>query len=173
MFLKLYTMPVVVVNRKQTIYPEPPYKFKYDDGDNIIIPSSQGERQEFLEALYDMILEPDKPDTKLIKKYDEAAEAYNKTAGSAIYSSFKSIKMATKKKAAKKPAPKKKAAAKKSEPKKPAVPQGSGKPSQKEQIVKLAEAGKTVDEIVEATGIQKPNVSSIYSRLGLKKYLKK
>jgi len=150
------------------------YTFLFDDDDQIIYPESQGERQEFLEVLYD-VLNGDKEaedyflgdyDQKdLIRVYNSVVDLYNKEAKSSIYSHFNKSNMATKKKAA----AKKNAAAKKAAPK----PKKNGEKSQKQQIVELAEKGYTVDQIVEKTGIQKPNVSSIYSRLGLKKHAKK
>ena len=82
--------------------------------------------------------------------------------------------MATKKAAAKKAATKKsapkKGAAKKSAPaKKAAAKKEKGAPSQKDQIVMLADQGLDVDQIVEKTGIKKANVQWYFSELKLGK----
>ena len=70
--------------------------------------------------------------------------------------------MATKKKAAKKSAPKKSAPNK-------AAKTGEKKVSQKTQIVELAGKGKSIDQIVEITGIKKANVQWYFSKLKLGK----
>ena len=77
--------------------------------------------------------------------------------------------MATKKAAVKKAAPKKAAAKKAAAKKTPAKKTGEKKVSQKTQIVELAAKGKTIDQIVEATGIQKANVQWYFSKLKLGK----
>lgn len=46
---------------------------------------------------------------------------------------------------------------------------GEKKLSQKFRIVKLAEEGKTIDEIVELSGIKKANVQWYFSKLKLGK----
>jgi hypothetical protein len=53
----------------------------------------------------------------------------------------------------------------------PKAPKADGekKVSQKTQIVELAEQGKTIDQIVEATGIKKANVQWYFSKLKLGK----
>jgi hypothetical protein len=146
----------------------------------ILIPHNQVELQEFTAVLWDKITIDN--DHTQIQTYNQAAEKYNKQAGweaLIIIHNLKQIKMATVKKAAPKKVVVKKAASKKVVKK--AVAKVStvdatlakvktvGAPSQKTQIVELAEKGKTVDEIVAATGIKKTNVAWYFSKLKLGK----
>lgn len=154
-----------------------PWKFVTNDDGQVIIPDNMVDLQNFLETLWNRIFENNEQEQ--IKLYNKAAEKYNKQAkfqAITIIDNFQKQKeMATKKAAAKKAAPKKaaakKAAAKKAPVKKAATPKADGekKVSQKTQIVELANQGKTIDEIVEATGIKKANVQWYFSKLKLGK----
>jgi len=144
-----------------------PWKFVTNDDGQVIIPDNMVDLQNFLETLWNRIFENNEQEQ--IKLYNKAAEKYNKQAkfqAITIIDNFQKQKeMATKKAAAKKAAPKK------APVKKAATPKADGekKVSQKTQIVELANQGKTIDEIVEATGIKKANVQWYFSKLKLGK----
>lgn len=147
-------------------------QFQIDDNNKIVIPNNMVDLQDFTQALWDKIF--DNEETNLIPTYNLAAEKYNDQAGWEVLITIKNYKeMATKKAAAdkavtKKATPVKKAAVSTVE-KTLAKVKTVGAPSQKSQIVKLAEKGKTIDQIVEATGIKKANVSWYFSKLKLGK----
>lgn len=168
------------------------YQIQIDDNGDMVIPETQGEKQDFLQTLWGRIF-GEGNEFDLVPIYNRAAEAYNKTAGQVIMliinNNVKQKTMAEKKAAAKKAVPKKaaikkgavkkvaekKPAAKKVAPKKAApkkaegVPAEGKKETQKEIIVRLHGEGKTINEIVEISGIQKPNVSYYFSKLKLNK----
>lgn len=145
-----------------------PWKFVANDDGDIIIPDNMADLQNFLDALWTKIFENNERDK--IKLYNAAAEKYNKQAGfqaiTTINNFLKQKKMATKKTAAKKAAAKKAQIVKKS---KTIDETPVKKVSQKTQIVELAEKGKTINEIVEVTGIKKANVQWYFSKLKLGK----
>jgi hypothetical protein len=161
------------MNRNQII--------KAFENNDLEYPKTQIERQSFLNTCWELIFDTEeKPYLGLIPHYNKVAEAYNKEAKSPIMVIINNqiqSKMATAKKAAAKKAAPKKAAAKKAAPKKTVVKKatkvnadnGEKPKTQKQIIVELAEKGHTIDEIAEISGIQKPNVSSTYSRLKLGK----
>lgn len=143
-------------------------KFKYNDEEQVIIPTNAVELQEFCQELWEDIFENNQTDH--IALYNTAAKQYNskiRPDTMELIINFKKQQqdMATKKKAAVKKSAPKKAAAKKVAAKKT----GDKKVSQKTQIVELAAKGKTIDQIVEATGIQKANVQWYFSKLKLGK----
>lgn len=170
-----------------------PFKFQYDDKGKVVYPTEYlADMQEFLEAAFE---KADAEQSKeWLAIFNEGAKRYNKKAGKDIYQIFSSLNhlksaiMATSKKATaaksadakkaaapkkaagKKAAAPKKAASKKAQPdKKPRTKAASGdKPlTQKEQIVLLADQGKTINEIVELTGFKKNNVAWYFSKLKL------
>ena len=139
----------------------------FHDEEEIVIPKNAVELADFLSDLWEDIFENDQTDK--IELYNQAAKQYNTEVRNNIMEliiNFKNQKnMATKKAAVKKTATKKAAPAKKAAVKKT----GEKKVSQKTQIVELAAKGKSIDQIVEITGIQKANVQWYFSKLKLGK----
>lgn len=156
----------------------------------IEIPSNQADLQDFLADLWETIFKEDKP--QLIRQYNEAARKYNAAAKfqaiTLIFDFKKQQKMAkdaaaqgateVKKVVAKKSKADKQAelAAKAEAPKveKPAKEVKEKLESQKEFVARMADQGKNVKEIVEASTdtanfrqpISQTNVAWYYSRLG-------
>lgn len=133
------------------------------------LPENKGtDLSDFLGDLWEKIFDAEKPNKALIEVYNKGAKIFNddvKRESLLIITNFKNQKdqiMATKKKAAKKSAPKKSAPNK-------AAKTGEKKVSQKTQIVELAGKGKSIDQIVEITGIKKANVQWYFSKLKLGK----
>lgn len=155
-------------------------KYFNEDGE-LILPQNIVELRELADELWEEIFSEEKENKEKIKTYNQAASLCNRLAGRddlTVIKNFKQLKeeqiMATKKAAAKKAATKKsapkKGAAKKSAPaKKAAAKKEKGAPSQKDQIVMLADQGLDVDQIVEKTGIKKANVQWYFSKLKLGK----
>lgn len=148
------------------------FVFKTNDNNEIIIPDNLVDLQNFIDTLWDKI--SNENEILKIELYNKAAKIYNEKAkfqAITIIHNFKQQKMATTKKAAKKTAPKKAVPNLKKITTLPEkeTPVKEKKPSQKDQIVLLADEGKTIDEIAEATGIKKTNVSWYFSKLKLSK----
>ncbi len=149
--------------RKKRDYNEPPPSM-----DNL------AEVQEWLQDLFETVIET--LDKDLLKLYNKTANTYNSKSGKIIFLNFQNpIQMATAKKAAAtkevaaaKPTPKTAAPAKAAAKVAPADKEAAEKPlSQKEIVCQEAEAGLSINEIVEKHGFIKTNVSWYFSKHGL------
>ena len=140
----------------------------------MIIPSDLFSLQEFLETLYEEIM--NNKSKEKISLYNEAAKLYNDKTKFAAYTILNKQNMATKKK----PATKTIVVSKKKTVKKQtkAIIKdsietfekiGTKKLSQKEQIVPLASQGKSILEINKITGIRLENIRWYFSKLKLGK----